>query len=123
MLLRLSLHAPSSHLFVLVILLLVSARCGDVYKTHTVSIPNNTYFTAGLRISGNVVTVYYNNQHTTYTDISIPRYNVAQPISIGCFLNKWNNTNERLVGGIKSVLLYDRALADEEITQIINLLT
>lgn len=102
----------------------VSVLCGGVGNIHLVSIPDNTYFTAGLRISGNVLTVYYNNQHTTYTDVSIDRSNVAQPIAIGSFLSKWNTVGERLVGGgIKSVLLYDRALADEEITQIINSLT
>lgn len=85
--------------------------------------PVGSYFVAGLRLSGTRLRIYMNDTTFDVVDeVAVTRYNQLQKTALGHNLNKWGTASERVNGAIKEVLVYDRALNDEEVTTVVTLM-
>lgn len=101
---------------------IVATVSGKNYKLAT-SMPINTCFVAGLRLSGARLTIYMNEtKFDIMDDVAVTRYNQVQRCALGHNLNKWGTAGERISGAIREVLVYSRALTDLEVTTVVSLM-
>lgn len=101
---------------------IVGIAGGKNYKL-SATMPVGSYFVAGLRLSGTRLRIYMNDTTFDVVDeVAVTRYNQLQKTALGHNLNKWGTASERVNGAIKEVLVYDRALSDEEVTTVVTLM-